>query len=351
MLNVLRAAYRLDVDDATWVEGVARALTPHLDVGLGVQTFLVDLRDEGSSLRHERLDGGVDEWRAVWRENWWEPHIVGLPRRELGGVLGFAPISHALDIWGGVSRQMPTYAEFLRSLAQEGWSDALEPVVGAAPADHDEDRLFYPDSLNLFAFDPSGVALAFVANRPERAAVGETSRATARWSRVCGHLTAALRLRLAQRGALLSGAEAVFTPDGQLAHAEGIAVDKRDGLLDAVKERAAAGRADDGQKALSQWRALHDGRWSLVDVEENDGKRWVVAHPNAPEGFVLDRLSSRERQVLALLSLGRSNKAIAYELGISSSTVATLVARARWKLGVDSVSELVRLAREATVFA
>ncbi|MCA9614793.1 MAG: hypothetical protein H6722_28530 [Sandaracinus sp.] len=350
MLNVLRAAYRLDVDEATWVEGVARALTPHLDVGCGVQTFLADFRDGGAPLRHERLDGGVDDWRSVWRQNWWEPHVVALPRRELAGVIGFAPISHALDVWGGLSRKMPTYAEFLRSLAEHGWSDALEPVVGA-PAEHDEDRLFYPDSLNLFAFDPSGVALGFVANRPERAAVGETSRATARWSRVCGHLTAALRLRLAKQGTLLSGAEAVFTPDGALAHAEGVAVDKRDALTDAVKERAAAHHADDGQEALTRWRALHDARWSLVDVEENDGKRWIVAHPNAPAGFVLDRLSSRERQVLALLSLGRSNKAIAYELGISSSTVATLVARARWKLGVESVSELVRLGREATVFA
>jgi len=43
-------------------------------------------------------------------------------------------------------------------------------------------------------------------------------------------------------------------------------------------------------------------------------------------------LTLRERQVLAYAGLGHSNKVIAYELGLSTSTVSTHLARARRKM-------------------
>jgi DNA-binding CsgD family transcriptional regulator len=44
-------------------------------------------------------------------------------------------------------------------------------------------------------------------------------------------------------------------------------------------------------------------------------------------------ISPRERQVLALVARGASNRAIAAELGLSDETVKTLLSRAFAKLG------------------
>lgn len=354
-LDVLRAAYRMDVDDGAWVEGVARAIAPALDVGLGVQTFVCDLRGDQPALRHARLDGGTHEWAGVWRENWLEPHIASLSRVQLAQVLAFAPVSRANDLWEAVSRAEPTYGELLRRLAREGWSRALCPVVGETAVDPTSaDKLFYPDSLNLIALDPSGVALAIVANRGERARPGTSFHDLERLGGVAAHLTAALRLRMRHPRTTdaLNDAEVVFDRAGRVVHAEGAGIAGRESLTAAVSARSSASSHDlPTAEVLARWRALHEGRWSLVDVEEPDGKAWTLACPNAPRAVTLERITHREREVVALLSLGRSNKAIAYELGISSSTVATLVARARWKLGAKTVSELVRLGRDATLLA
>lgn len=355
-LDVLRAAYRLDVAEAAWVEGIARALAPPLDAGLGVQTFLCDLRTARPELRHARLDGGTEAWATVWRQNWLEPHIASLSHTQLAQVLAFAPVSRAADLWEGVSRAEPTYGELLRRLAREGWADALGPVVAAEKSTSDaaeraDDKLFYPDSLNVVALDPSGVGVAVVANRSERARPGASERELERFAGVAAHLTAALRLRLRHdhpRDAL-DGAEVVFDRSGRLVHAEGEGLASREALSAAVAARASVRADHSSGEVLARWRALHEGRWSLVDVREADGKTWTLACPNVPSAARLEQITQREREVVALLALGRSNKAIAYELGISASTVATLVARARWKLGAKSAADLVRFGRDATL--
>jgi two-component system response regulator FixJ len=58
-------------------------------------------------------------------------------------------------------------------------------------------------------------------------------------------------------------------------------------------------------------------------------------------------LSPREREVLEQLMAGKSNKAIANELGLSPRTVEVHRARLMARLGVGSVAEAVRLAVQA----
>jgi len=61
----------------------------------------------------------------------------------------------------------------------------------------------------------------------------------------------------------------------------------------------------------------------------------------------VEALTRRERQVMDMLVLGKPNKTIAYELGISPKTVDFHRTNILDKAGVGSVVELVRLAHEA----
>ena len=61
-------------------------------------------------------------------------------------------------------------------------------------------------------------------------------------------------------------------------------------------------------------------------------------------GKRLRKLTQRERQVLALLAAGHSNKEIAGRLGISQRTAENHRARIREKTGCRSLAELIHLA-------
>lgn len=98
---------------------------------------------------------------------------------------------------------------------------------------------------------------------------------------------------------------------------------------------------------LRDWRVLVRARWSLVDHFETNGERYVVARLNPPESIVLGVLAPRERHVLAYAAAGHSNKLIAYDLGISPSTVRVLFSRLMAKLNLDSREDAIACWRNA----
>jgi DNA-binding NarL/FixJ family response regulator len=63
-----------------------------------------------------------------------------------------------------------------------------------------------------------------------------------------------------------------------------------------------------------------------------------------PDASPLERLSSRERQVLQLVAEGWTSVAISEELCLSPKTVETYRSRIMTKLGITSTSQLVKLA-------
>jgi DNA-binding NarL/FixJ family response regulator len=85
-------------------------------------------------------------------------------------------------------------------------------------------------------------------------------------------------------------------------------------------------------------------QWTLVE-EERDGRRHLLARRNDPAAPGPEQLSERERQVVSFAVLGHHDKLIAYELGVSHSTVRVLLHRARRKLRVESRAELVDVGR------
>jgi FixJ family two-component response regulator len=90
-----------------------------------------------------------------------------------------------------------------------------------------------------------------------------------------------------------------------------------------------------------------DGAQLLAAIDTAlGGPRAVAAakSPSTPPTPVEDRLSAREREVMALMVKGLHNRLIAEQLGISPRTVEVHKARVMEKLGVANLVDLVRLA-------
>jgi DNA-binding NarL/FixJ family response regulator len=93
--------------------------------------------------------------------------------------------------------------------------------------------------------------------------------------------------------------------------------------------------------AVAIWDDVVTGRWSLLEEFDSNGERCFVARQNEPDTPGSPALSARERQIVAHASRGYSNKHIAYELGLCSSTVAAQLTSAARKLGVSSRETLL----------
>jgi DNA-binding NarL/FixJ family response regulator len=101
-------------------------------------------------------------------------------------------------------------------------------------------------------------------------------------------------------------------------------------------------RREAPDEALRSWTALVQGRWTIIDAVESDGRRILLARRNPPERQGLLDLTPSERDVVWLAALGHSFKYIAYELGHPPSTVAGRLRRAMQKLRVRSRRELLQ---------
>lgn len=200
------------------------------------------------------------------------------------------------------------------------------------------------DILALNAYDPSGLGVWVGAALAEKSS--PTAAAIRTWSRIAVHLAAAFRLR---RREVVTEA-AILTPRGKLEHAEGdakqatAATALRAAVVSMDRARGAL-RREDPREALEIWKGLVRARWTLLDRFDRDGKRYVVAVENRSDLVGPDALAPRELQVVALVATGSTPKLIAYDLGISDSTVRVLISRAMAKLGVSTRADLVAVYR------
>jgi DNA-binding CsgD family transcriptional regulator len=322
ILRILEAAYPAEDGEVAWLERLSAAV--RADSGIPNDGVFAQLYDASSVDRCEfGLAGGsgVDDWvlhelfgkrfAAYYNEN---PELIRN---------SFLSMSFSL------SGEIPG-AKKHTYLRRELDAAGIGEVVG----------------INASSPSGRGVVVCLLVKKSLR--LSDPTRVL--FGRVAGHIAAAnrLRLRLAGRGGVrrTETADAVIDEGGRVAHAtRGARVPQaRAQLASAAVSLLRARRrprGDHGERAAAAWKALVDARWSLVDHFERDGRRFLVAQRNDPEAPSVDVLTVRERQVVALAAMGRANKEIAYELGIATSTVGVLLARAASRLGVRTRRDLV----------
>lgn len=214
------------------------------------------------------------------------------------------------------------------------------------------------DLLAITAVDPNGVGLSLAIMLPEVTKL--TGKERELWKMIGAHLVSGFRLRqsleearnaMRAKTSLPNNAEAVLDPKQfRIAEAVGRAANANTGefireaarLIDRARGRL---RKQDPEEALEIWRALVDGRWSMVDWFDTDGRRFVLAHPNPPNLRDPRGLTERERQVATYACLGETNKLISYRLGISQAQVSSTLKSAMLKLGVKTRPQLVEKLR------
>jgi DNA-binding CsgD family transcriptional regulator len=255
--------------------------------------------------------------------------VSGLPQ-------GFAEMWQGALAASDASVHAKAYARKVSTLSDVtgGHVSAFGPVGVLA-------EQFGADAFYCAALDAEGrgLVLAALLSRPMQLARG----VRARWSLLGAHVAAADRLR--RRPAEARQDECVLSAGGRVEHAEGDATEAkaRERLRAAVvardRARTRAVRSNPDE-ALSLWRGLVAGRWSLLDRFESDGRRYVVARRNEPAPRDPLSLTLRERQVLHHLVQGDAMKVAGYALGLDASTVSAITKTLLLKLGLRSVTEL-----------
>ena len=314
---IVEASYDLDGSEEGWLKRLGLLAQPALDAGLGILAHFYDI----TQFPTYRVWSPILLGRLEVLQDVINPKYTVPCEKAVFGYGQSGPCGTVTKGYGDISKLI-------------GYRKVLKPL-GAE------------DLLIVNAGDPTGYGCILCAPLPVATTINK--RTWRRWSRVAAHMAAGFRIRrgLEDLGVsdLTKGAEAVLDPGGRVQHAEGSAkasnVRKRLREAALAIDRARSSKRSDDDEALTLWRGLVAGRWSMVDHFDRDGRRMLVARRNAPEAPDPRRLSPRERQIVGFAALGHSNKLIAYELGLSTSAVSTQLANAMGKLGLKSRVELV----------
>ena len=329
-IDLVEAAYDLDVDPADWLPNVLRAGVSILDFGMGCYGAIgAGVTESGEPLIAQALGSAGAE---------------DLPMKlfEAGAEAGPELVSRAsASVRGGV---------YLLSDVREQFPKAYEIITRHVGA---------KDMLSMTAIDPDGAG-AHV-SIPSRELMTLSPRDRELWQMLNVHLTAGHRLRrgLGTQGEAAGAplteipldAEALIDPNRFLvAHAIGeaqhsdAAISIRRAAQPDPKARGPL-RTDHPEQALRLWRGLVRGKWTLVDWFDSDGRRFILARPNAPRIRDPRGLTEREAQVATYAGAGDSSKLIGYRLGLSQSYVSRLLNDAMRKLGAKTQAQLVEKLR------
>jgi DNA-binding CsgD family transcriptional regulator len=328
LIRVVEVAYQIDLDQAQWLEQLADVFSTMHGAEHGLMLYAYDASEpeEGAKIEDYALYGLDEDFARETIRHHAESSTDEIQRVYKSGI------------------RCGTVSEILAP-------------AGILPLEHESFGRFHytniiEDAWGLSASNPDGRGLGIAAPLAEVSQMSEAMREL--WALVGVHLATAYRLRSPRgRGGAREDEEAdtaILEPDGTLIHAEGVAFEdsSREKLSDSVRQidRARSRKLrHEPHEALPMWKGLVEGRWTLVERNDSDGRRFVVAHPNDPRFDQPQALTQRERQVVAYAAQGDSTERISYSLGFDQQSVETLLASAMEKLGVKS-REALRLLRD-----
>jgi DNA-binding CsgD family transcriptional regulator len=319
LVGAIEALYQLELPRARWLKRVTEVCDPFLRQrgGIGVAASLYTCSDPFSFSPEDVVLGeGTSERQR---------DVFCLAQRQLSPT--FVAEAHLNLSWSWSLSSVP------------GWSEIPPVASGEVAASGVGDACF------LNAIEPDGTGATLVGGLQAPVSPSESDRVA--FALLARHFTAAHRLlRRLESPVSPDGAAAVVEPGGAIRHARGLARLKhsRDELRRAVTaiEGARAGRRTrHSVESVQAWPSVVGGRWTVVDHFESDGRRFLLAVDNRPTRPKARPLSEREREVVRRALRGCSNKEIAYDLGLSHSTIKVLMARAAAKAGARSRKELL----------
>lgn len=331
ILDLVESAYDIASDGQTWLKQANERFASRFPGVVSLGSHVISKRPDGAPRFLDAYLTGVED-----------------PMTVFGPMHGSMSAEFA-------EAMFPTGTHFI--VLSEHWERVKENLSSAETSSPEIEGLFGylrslggDDLISVISYDctGTGVLLSAVVKRERTKVPGRTREL---YQRAAVHLAAGLRLRHAlARAHSNDQPEAVFEVDGRVAHAEGpaAAVEMRPRLREAVEriDRARTKAVREREmEALGLWRGLVEGRWSLIDRHDTDGRRYYVALANPPAGVGARKLSEAEAQVVAQAAAGEPNGVIAYALGVSESTVAGHLRSAMRKLGAGSRMDLVRLGR------
>jgi DNA-binding CsgD family transcriptional regulator len=257
-------------------------------------------------------------------------------------VVRGGPASVERLVFEGMSRQSPQWlARNLRTVSM-GFGRPLDAV-----SDESERGLARLETVEFFGLNGLDVSAkgCFIGLGTERASM--TAEEILVFQRLAYHLSSAYRLRRRlreQNEEPLVHWEALLRPEGELLEARGEArlKDDRQALARATRNIDGVRRARD-REPTPVWRPRVRSRWTLIEAVTRSGERYIVARENQAAAPGFGALTAREQQVIASAACGKSNKEIAYELGVSHATIRVLMARAYRRLGVRTRRQLFEL--------
>ncbi len=313
ILSVVERVYDFDGNDASWIQRIADATESAVGVGVGTVGLLYEV--DASNTMHART-------------------VVETKRAR-----GFAALAKQVIEEGVNASYVETSFRVIPCAMASTTPNHAQTSFHA---------LFNPvgvrDMLGINGVDPAGIGAFIGVATPTKMRL--TRDRQEMLSRVSAHIAAGYRLRRRLRTTPSDG-EAILAPNGRVEHAVGEAQLRaaRDLLKEAtcaIERARGRMRRNAPDEAIAMWRGLVSARWTLVDHFERSGKRYVVAQRNEAGGHGPEALTPRERQVVSFVVLGHTTKHIAYELGLSDTTVRVLIARAHRKLGTTKRHELAR---------
>lgn len=269
-ITVVEAAYDLGASDREWLSRLVAATAPTLDQGFGTSAALWQIPVEGVK-------------------------VTALDVSTRSELLALAPVIYSAI--GNNAARYYTHVPALRAASEYAGDPTVQGILRRCSAAL---GTTLRDIVGVCVGDGrcSGVAVTSFTAAPARFSIRQRNI----FHRIALHIGAGLRLRARATSGVWCAADAVLDASGRMVHAEGDARTStaREALANAVRaiDRARGSlRRHDPDEALTLWRALVAGKWSVVEWIDSDGRRLLVAHMNPIDAEDPRRLSGREREV------------------------------------------------------